>query len=56
MYNANLIFVWVGGGWGKVKIKDHLSPPEAERWAELGKNSKDEILCKLKRQIEVGRT
>ena len=24
------------GGWGKIKIKDHLSPAEAETWAELG--------------------
>ena len=25
------------GGWGKIKIKDHLSPAEAETWTELGK-------------------
>ena len=29
---------WVGGwvGVGQTKIKDHLSPAEAETWAELG--------------------
>ena len=28
---------WVGvGGWGKIEIKDQLSPAEAEIWAELG--------------------
>ena len=27
-----------GGGWGQIKIKDHLSPAEAEIRAELGKN------------------
>ena len=26
---------WVGGGSGKIKIKDHLSPAEAETRAEL---------------------
>ena len=26
------------GGWAKIKIKDHLSPAEAETWTELGKN------------------
>ena len=25
------------GGWGKIKIKDHLSPAEAEAWTEFGK-------------------
>ena len=26
-----------GSGWvGQIKIKDHLSPAEAETWAELG--------------------
>ena len=29
---------WVGG-WGKIKIKDHLSPAEAETGAELGNTS-----------------
>ena len=24
------------GGWGKIKIKNHLSPAEAEVWTELG--------------------
>ena len=28
------------GGWGKFKIKDQLSPAEAEIGAELGKKSK----------------
>ena len=28
------------GGWGKIKIKDHLSPAEAETWSELGKTHK----------------
>ena len=28
-------------GWGKIKIKDHLSPAEAETWTELGKNKLD---------------
>ena len=26
-----------GGGWGKIEVKDHLSPAEAEIRAELGK-------------------
>ena len=26
------------GGWGKIKIKDQLSPAEAETGAELGKS------------------
>ena len=29
-------FVTFPGGWGKIKIKDHLSPAETETWAELG--------------------
>ena len=28
------------GGWGKIKIKDHLSPAEAEIGAELGKKGR----------------
>ena len=34
------------GGWRKIKIKDHLSPVEAETWAELG-NIHDENINKL---------
>ena len=31
-----------GGGWvGKINNKDHLSPAEAGRWAELGKISQE---------------
>ena len=29
---------WVGGWVGKINNKDHLSPAEAGRWAELGNN------------------
>ena len=36
------------GGWGKIKIKDHLSPAEAEAWTELGKNLNQ---CQGERQI-----
>ena len=31
------ILVRVGWGWGKIEIKDQLSPAEAEVRAELGK-------------------
>ena len=27
---------FLGVGWGKIEIKDHLIPAEAEIWAELG--------------------
>ena len=32
------------GGWGKIKIKDHLSPTEPETWAELGNNKSITLL------------
>ena len=28
---------WLVGGWGEIKIIDHLSPAKAETGAELGK-------------------
>ena len=36
-YLAIHYFPGCGGGWGKIRIKDHLSPAEAETGAELGK-------------------
>ena len=36
-----------GGGWGKIKIKDHLSPAEAETWTELGKKLLIEFLFEM---------
>ena len=38
---------WVAGV-GQIKIKDHLSPAEAETWAELGKNKA--YICRGNRQ------
>ena len=35
-------------GVGQIKIKDHLSPAEAETWAELGKNKA--YICRGNRQ------
>ena len=37
---CNFIDTFLGwqGGWGKIKIKDHLSPTESENRAELGNN------------------
>ena len=35
--------VWVG----KINNKDHLSPAEAERWAEIGKNDGEEVIRDL---------
>ena len=39
-----------GGGWwvGKINNKDHLSPAEAEPWAELGN-----ISCILWTRVEI---
>ena len=37
------LWYFPGGGWGwvgKINNKDHLSPAEAGRWAELGNTLK----------------
>ena len=34
-------------GAGQIKIKDHLSPAEAETWAELGKNNKARLISDI---------
>ena len=37
-----------GWGWvGQIKIKDHLSPAEAETWTELGKKVSSVILINI---------
>ena len=38
---------WVGG-WGKIKIKDNLSPAEAETGAELGNFSLSSAKAQVK--------
>ena len=40
LYLAKFYFPGWVGGWGKIKIKDQLSPAEAETGAELGNITK----------------
>ena len=38
--NIRTFWYFPGGGWGKIEIKDHLRPANAEIGAELGNNYK----------------